>query len=78
MSLELETAAYAAMKKDLLSRAPGKFVLLIGQDEVGIFDRIEEAIAEGVRRVGLKPFLVRKITVEQETVLLPAWSLGVM
>lgn len=78
MSLELETAAYAAMKKDLLNRAPGKFVLLIGQDEVGIFDRIEEAIGEGVRRVGLKPFLVRKITVEQETVLLPAWSLGVM
>lgn len=78
MSLELETAAYSAMKKDLLARAAGKYVLLIGQDESGIYDRIEEAIAEGARRVGLKPFLVRKITAEQETVLLPAWSLGLM
>jgi hypothetical protein len=39
----------------------GKFVLVKGKELIGTFNRPEDAVAEGARRFGTEPFLVRSV-----------------
>jgi hypothetical protein len=61
-----------------LERIPGRFVLVRGQDLVGQFDTYEEALAEGARRFGLSPYLVRRVEHHQPEVSAPALTLGLL
>jgi hypothetical protein len=78
MPLEKELATYARMKADLLTRYEGKFVLIHAEDFYGAYDTAENAYAEGVKRFGQEPFLIKKVTVQEEVYRNQALSLGLI
>ena len=60
MELQKELATYEARRSELLDRA-GEYVLIRGDEILGFYHSYEDAIAGGYEKVGLKPFLVKKI-----------------
>ena len=78
MPLEKELARYEALKAELLKNFEGKFALIHGEDFLGAFDSAENAYTEGVKRFGVEPFLVRKITQHEEVYRNQALSLGLI
>jgi hypothetical protein len=46
---------------ELANLSPGKYVVIKGQQLVGVFDRQYDAIAEAYRRFGNVPFLVKQV-----------------
>lgn len=60
MALEQELATYKTKLAELKA-SEGKFVLIRGQEIVGIFDTYADAIKEGYGKFGLEPFLVKQI-----------------
>lgn len=59
LKTELET--YEKHKNELLGTAQGKFVLIHGGEIVETYESQIDAIAEGYRRFGNVPFLVKQI-----------------
>jgi hypothetical protein len=55
---ELET--YERKKADLLSQA-GKYVVIKGDDVIGIFESYADGLKIGYEKCGLTPFLVKRI-----------------
>jgi hypothetical protein len=76
--LEQERQYFSEHLDEWLGSNPGKFVAINGQDVIGFFDTIDEALAEGSRRLGLQPFLVRRVQREREEVNIPALTLGIL
>lgn len=77
--LELERKYFSDHRAELLARYPGKFVLIKGEEIVGTYNTIEEALAEGARRFGLDPFLVRQVTeADEKEINIPALALGLL
>jgi hypothetical protein len=60
--LEVEIAFYEEQRAELLARHAGMFVLIKGRELIGVFNTIEQALAEGARRFGLDSYLVRQVT----------------
>lgn len=58
--LETELETYRKALPELLSEA-GKFVLIRGQEVLGIYETYEDALKVGYDKCGLDPFLVKKI-----------------
>ena len=56
---ELET--YERRRETLLVQAEGKWVLIRGDQVVGTFDTNMDAVADGYRRFGNVPFMVKQI-----------------
>jgi hypothetical protein len=56
-----ELAAYERHRAVLEREHRGKFVLIRGDELIGVFERSAEASAEGVRRFGLDKFMVHEI-----------------
>jgi len=61
MVLDAEIKTYEGHKEHLLGTAEGKFVLIRNQEVVGVYDAKMDAIAEGYRRFGNVPFLVKQV-----------------
>jgi hypothetical protein len=59
LKTELET--YEKHKNELLGTARGKFVLIHDEEIVGTYESQMDATAEGYRRFGNVPFLVKQI-----------------
>jgi hypothetical protein len=78
MSLEIELGAFGRMKEQLLTSHEGKFVLFHGEDFLGAFDSVENAYVEGVKLFGQDPFLVKKVTPQEEVYRNQALSLGLI
>jgi hypothetical protein len=76
--LEQERQYYAEHLAEWLTSYPGKFVLVKGQELIGVFDTIEDALSEGARRFALEPFLVRRVEKNREDVSIPALTLGIL
>lgn len=76
--LDTERQYYSENLARWLGQYPGKFVLVKGQELIGTFDTAEGALAEGARRFGLQPFLVRRVQEQQEEVSIPALTLGIL
>jgi hypothetical protein len=77
--LETELARYRELKSSLLPANCGRFVLIIGQDCIGIFDTREEAYREGVLARGNVPMLIQRITErDEESVRIPAFTYGLL
>jgi hypothetical protein len=58
---DLETATYERLKPELLSRFPGKFVVIVGEEAEGPVETFREALRAGYRRFGLGPLFVKQI-----------------
>jgi hypothetical protein len=56
-----ETATYLRLKPELLSRFPGKFVVIVGEEVEGPVETFREALRVGYRRFGLGPLFVKQI-----------------
>ena len=65
-TLEKELATYEAAKPRLISEAPGKFVLIRGEQVVDTYDSELDAINAGYEKFGNVPFFVTQVT-EVET-----------
>lgn len=76
--LETERQFYSENLASWLTQYPGKYALVKGRELIGTFDTNEEALAEGARRFGLEPFLVRRVQEKQEDVSIPALTLGIL
>lgn len=61
MPLEQELKTYNALKNKLLAESKGKFVLIKGQELLGIYDSRDAALFEGYKRFGNQEFLVKEI-----------------
>lgn len=59
--LEVELKAYEDHRDELLGTNSGKFVLIKGEQIVGVFDTPVDAIRAGYERFGNVPFLVKQI-----------------
>jgi hypothetical protein len=60
-----ERAAYARFRPELLERADGQYVVLVGDEIEGPFDTFEEALRAGWQRFGLGPLYVKQIGAEE-------------
>jgi hypothetical protein len=61
VGFEVETATYARLKPDLLSRSPGQFVAIVGDEVEGPFETFREALRSGYRRFGLGPLYIKQV-----------------
>jgi hypothetical protein len=59
--LNTEIQTYKQQRDNLLGTSEGKFVLIRGNQVVGIFDSKMDAIAAGYQQFGNVPFLVKQI-----------------
>ncbi len=62
-----ELKTYQAQKADLLRQSPGKFVLIKGDQIVGLYDQEEEAYREGYQRFRRAAFLVKQVQEQDKT-----------
>ena len=77
--LETERQFFSEHLAELLSQHGEKFVVVKDDELIGAFNTIEDALAEGARRFGLTPFLVRQVTATAEKEInIPALTLGIL
>jgi len=61
MSLQQEIETYDAHLDRLLAGDEGKYVVIHGDAVLRVFAAYEDALRAGYERVGVEPFLVKKI-----------------
>lgn len=68
MSLEKEKAAYRRLLDDrkLAEKHHGEYVLIHGDDISGYFSSFSDALHEGYQKFGLKPFMVKEVSLVQQ------------
>ncbi len=76
--LDTEVAYYEAHRAELLQRGRGKFVLIKGSEEIGIFDTDLDAYREGARRFGRAPMFIHQILDVDPVYDFPALRNGIM
>jgi hypothetical protein len=78
MPLERELAFYESIKDQLLQYYEGKFVLIIDNEQLGIFDKSEDAYKHGIETHGNVPMLIKQVERNEKVELLPAMVLGLI
>jgi hypothetical protein len=63
-----ETEAYEHMKPDLLARAEGCYVVLVGDEMIGPYRDHSEAEAAGYASFGLGPLYIKQILAEEPVI----------
>ena len=76
--LGVETRWYDEHAKDLLLAHPNRYLLISGEAVIGHYEHHSEAVAEGVRRYGQGPFLVRRTGDKAPVLTVPALTLGLL
>ena len=59
--LKHEIATYKKNQQGLESEHLGEFVLIVGEEIIGLFQSFEDAAAEGIRLYGQGPYLIRQV-----------------
>ena len=59
--LQTEIAVYENLRVDLEQESFGKWILIHGKENIGIFDTFEDAAVEAGRRFGRGPYLIRQV-----------------
>ena len=59
--LDAELQTYERNRESLLGSAQGKFVLIKGDQIVGVYESKMDAINQGYRQLGHVPFLVKQV-----------------
>ena len=78
MALETELTYYETIKPDLLRHHEGKFVLVIGNEQLGVFDKREDAYKRGIELKGNVPMLIKQIVSAEPVEHIPAMVLGLI
>jgi len=75
MVLETEFRFYKAHHREFLEIYRNLFVLIKGDQLVGVFPNAETAHREGVNRFGMEPFLVKQVLEVEPISVAPVASL---
>ncbi len=78
MVLAKELKYFEDHKDELLKHYENQFVLIKDDQLVGAFTTEVEAYQAGIQRFGNQPFLIKKVTKEEEVVHFPALTLGLL
>ena len=78
MALETELAYYETIKPELLRHHEGKFVLVVGNEQLGVFDKREDAYTRGIALKGNVPMLIKQIQKVDPIEHIPAMVLGLI
>ena len=78
MVLETELAYYESVKDSLLQHHEGKCVLIVGRDQLGVFDQAEDAYRAGIEQRGNVPMLIKKVERTEEVETVPSMVLGLI
>ena len=70
MALEREMETYRKRLPELKRENEGRFVLIQGEQVVDIFTSYEDALKVGYEKLGLDPFLVKKIEAVEQAQLI--------
>jgi len=76
--LEQELAFYEQNLENWLHQYADKFVLVKGEEMVGVYDTNEQALTAGASLFGLESYLIRRIEKVTEEIRLPALTLGLL
>ena len=76
--LDVETRYFDEHANELLLEYPNRFLLIYGEAVIGNFELHADAVAEGVRRFGENPFLVRRTGDKAPCISAPALTLGLL
>jgi hypothetical protein len=76
--LERELRYFESHKDELLRHHEGTFVLISDEKLLGAFTSEEQAYRAGLQQLGNRPFLIRRVTQEEEFVQLPALAVGIL
>jgi len=78
MALEIELAYYETIKPELLQHHEGKYVLVIGNEQLGVFDKSEDAYRRGIELKGNVPMLIKRVQRVEPIEHVPAMVLGLI
>jgi hypothetical protein len=78
MPLETELSYYESVKDELLQHHEGKFVLVINNEQLGVFDKSEDAYKRGIELKGNVPMLIKKVQKIEPVEHIPAMVLGLI
>ena len=70
MELDREYATFRAKLPELLAKDAGRYVLIHGDDVIGVWDTKEQAFNEGLDRWLFEPYLVEQIVAEKKPIFL--------
>lgn len=73
-----EVAYFEQHREDFVREALGRFVVVKGKEHFGFYETEEEAYRAGVELLGLKPFLIKQVLVEDQIHEIPAYYLGLL
>ena len=71
MVLDREWETFQANLPALLEKEAGRYVLIHGDQIVGVWDTQDEAMEEGYRRFLLEPFMVHHIVADEKPIFVP-------
>jgi hypothetical protein len=79
MMLDEEMRTFELMRADLLRAHPGEYVVIQGTKLIGVYAFDEEAFVDAMLHLGRsRPFLLRRISIEDESLDAPALVLGLL
>ena len=67
--LDKEYEFYQKNKQDIISQHQDRYVVIVGEKIVGVYDRKEKAVVESVKKYKMGTFLVQHVA-EQERVVI--------
>jgi hypothetical protein len=68
---EREWATYEREKARLLAEAPGKFVVIKGDEIIGVYETQNDGIDEGWKRFPGRPVLTKHIVATEPVIYMP-------
>ena len=74
--LEKESNFYELNREEYEREIFGRFVLIYGEERVGHYGSIEEAINAGIKHCGLEPVLIRKVGEKEVVVRSFSYNIG--
>ena len=78
MPLETELRYFESKKPELLRHHEGKYVLIVGEELLGVFDHQDDAYRAGIAQKGNVPMLIKRVSTRDTTESVPAMVLGLI
>ena len=69
--LAREYAVYESQREELEAACTGKFVLIKGEEVVGTYDTLDDALRVAVKRFGRGPYLIEEIGLPMPETVFP-------
>ena len=76
--LRSEIEFFEQIRPELLAHHTGKFALIKERNLIGTYTKVEEAYADGVKRFGNVPMLIKEIRASDRPQRIPAFVHGLI